>query len=292
MQERIGFIGLGVMGVSMAGHLLRAGYSLVVNNRTRSKAEPLLAAGAEWAPTPADVAARTQITITMLGYPSDVKEVYLGPSGLVNAAAPGSLLIDMTTSDPELAKELAIEGLSKKVRILDAPVSGGDIGARNATLSIMVGGERSAFDDAQRYFQLLGKQITYLGSAGSGQLCKLSNQVAIASTMVSVCESMTFAARTGLDPQIVLQSISAGAASSWSLTQLMPRILGGDAAPGFMIKHFVKDLGLALQCARRLDLSLPGLTLAEQLYRRLLEAGHGEKGTQALLWNYLPERAR
>jgi 3-hydroxyisobutyrate dehydrogenase len=288
-KTSIGFIGTGVMGASMAGHLLRAGHDLKVYTRTRARAEPLVAQGATWCETPAQVVRSAEVVITMLGYPSDVAEVYRGATGLLPHAPRGSVLVDMTTSDPELARELATAGAERGVMVLDAPVSGGDIGARNATLSIMVGGPAAGFEQVRPLLGLLGKNIVHQGAAGNGQLCKLCNQIAIAATMISVCESMAFARRVGLDTSLVLESIAAGAAGSWSLSQLMPRVLAGDTAPGFMIRHFVKDLGLALGVAERLRLELPGLALAHRLYSALLERNLGDRGTQTLLLHYLPE---
>lgn len=275
------------MGASMARHLLDAGHALHVFNRTRARAEPLVNAGAAWCDTPAEIAKRATIILTIVGTPVDVESVYLGPAGLIQNAAPGTLLIDMTTSDPELSIQIAERARERSMDALDAPVSGGDIGARNATLSIMVGGDRAAYDRSLPVLEKLGKTIVYQGAAGSGQYTKLCNQIAIAATMLSVCESMAFAKAAGLDPSRVLESITTGAANSWPLSQLMPRALRGDYEPGFSVKHFTKDLAIALGCAQRLHVELPGLALAKRLYDELAESGAGEKGTQVLLRRYL-----
>ncbi len=292
---RVGFIGTGVMGSSMARHLLGKGHPLRVFNRTRERAQPLVDAGAIWCESPAQVAAGSQVVISIVGTPKDVDGIYRGPEGILDSAGPGSLLIDMTTSDPELAAELAASGKRRSVDVLDAPVSGGDIGARNATLSIMVGGDAAAFERARPVLEVMGKTVVHQGPAGAGQFTKLCNQIAIASTMLSVCESMAFAKAAGLDPARVLESITTGAANSWSLSQLMPRALVGDYEPGFSVTHFIKDLAIALACADKLGLSLPGLALAKRLYDELAQSGSGSKGTQVLLSRYLestPPRER
>jgi 3-hydroxyisobutyrate dehydrogenase len=279
---RIAFVGTGVMGSSMVGHLLTAGHEVRVYTRTRAKAAPLLAAGAHWADSPAAAADGADAALSMVGYPSDVASVWRGSSGFLAVARPGQLLLDLTTSDPALARELAAEAAAKGAEALDAPVSGGDRGAREATLSIMVGGTPAAFTRAQPLLGLLGKTLVLQGGPGTGQLCKLTNQVAIASGMLAVCEALTFAKATGLDPETVLRSISGGAAGSWGLSNLAPRVLKGDFAPGFYVHHLVKDLGLALATARALRLELPGLELAARLYDQVVAAGDGDLGTQAL----------
>jgi 3-hydroxyisobutyrate dehydrogenase len=279
---RIAFVGTGVMGSSMVGHLLTAGHEVRVYTRTRAKAAPLLAAGAHWADSPAAAADGADAALSMVGYPSDVASVWRGSSGFLAVARPGQLLLDLTTSDPALARELAAEAAAKGAEALDAPVSGGDRGAREATLSIMVGGTPAAFTRAQPLLGLLGKTLVLQGGPGTGQLCKLTNQVAIASGMLAVCEALAFAKATGLDPETVLRSISGGAAGSWGLTNLAPRVLKGDFAPGFYVHHLVKDLGLALATARALRLELPGLELAARLYDQVVAAGDGDLGTQAL----------
>ena len=279
---RIAFVGTGVMGKSMAGHLIAAGHEVRVHTRTRAKAEPLLAAGARWADSPAEAADGADAALSMVGYPSDVAEVWRGAKGFLRVARPGQLLVDLTTSDPALARELAAEAASRGADALDAPVSGGDRGAREAALSIMVGGERAAFDRARPLLALLGKTLVLQGGPGAGQLCKLANQVAIASGMVAVCEALAFARATGLDAATVLESISGGAAGSWGLSNLAPRVLKGDFAPGFYVRHFTKDLGLALAAARASGAALPGLELAARLYAEVEQAGDGDLGTQAL----------
>jgi 3-hydroxyisobutyrate dehydrogenase len=285
--RNVGFIGTGVMGSSMAKHLLAQGHTLAVFNRTRERAAALLDAGASWCETPADVARRSEVVITIVGTPKDVESIYRGPGGILDNVAAGSLLVDMTTSDPELAAALAVYGKGRGVDVLDAPVSGGDVGARNGTLSIMVGGDAQAFERARPVLEAMGKTIVHQGPAGAGQYTKLCNQIAIASTMLSVCESMAFAKAAGLDPARVLESITTGAANSWPLSNLMPRALAGDYEPGFAVAHFTKDLAIALACADRLGLTLPGMSLAKRLYDELAQAGSGAKGTQVLLRRYL-----
>ncbi len=278
----VGFIGVGVMGKSMAGHILRAGYPLVVYSRTKSKADELLQAGAQWQDTPADVAAKANVMITMVGYPSDVEEVYLGENGIVNHAKAGSYLIDMTTSKPSLAEKIYQEAKAKGLFSLDAPVSGGDVGAREAKLTIMVGGDEAAFAEVQPILALMGTNIILQGKAGAGQHTKMSNQIAIASNMIGVCEAMVYAKKAGLDPGNVLNSIGAGAAGSWSLSNLAPRMLAGNFAPGFYVKHFIKDMTIALESAKEMGLLTPGLELAKSLYDELARMGEEESGTQAL----------
>ena len=285
-RPAIGFIGTGVMGCSMAGHLIESGYALGVHNRTRSKADGLLRKGALWSDSPAELAAESDIVITIVGYPEDVETTYLGEAGLIAHARPGTLFIDMTTSSPFLARQIAEEAERAGCAALDAPVSGGDIGAREARLSIMVGGAEAAFEKARPLFEAMGKTIVHQGPAGSGQYCKMVNQIAIASGMMGVCESMAYARRAGLDPDVVLQSISTGAAGSWSLSNLAPRMLKGDFAPGFYVKHFIKDLRIALESAASLDLDLPGLSQAFALYEKLGAEGHESEGTQALFRLY------
>lgn len=278
----LGFIGLGVMGASMAGHLLAAGHRLRLHTRTRAKAEALLARGAEWCDSPRDVAAASEAVITIVGFPRDVEAVYLGNDGLLTGLQPGGLLMDMTTSSPALAVRIAAAASERGGHALDAPVSGGDKGAREATLSIMVGGEAAAVARARPILATLGRNIVHHGPAGSGQHCKLCNQIAIAANMIGVCEALAYARSAGLDPQQVLTSIASGAAGSWSLTNLAPRILAGDLAPGFYVKHFIKDMDLAAEAAKHSGLDAPGLDLALSLYRRLAEQGGAEQGTQAL----------
>ncbi|MCB2223697.1 MAG: NAD(P)-dependent oxidoreductase [Actinobacteria bacterium] len=288
-MERIGFIGTGVMGLPMAGHLLDAGYPLGVFNRTPERAAPLLERGAVWHDDPASVASASDVVVTIVGFPADVEEVYLGGGGVLAHAAEGALAIDMTTSSPLLARRIAEAGEERGVAVLDAPVSGGDTGARNGTLAIMVGGDEDAFGRALPLFEAMGSNITRLGGPGAGQYTKMCNQIAIASGMVGVCESMHYARAAGLDPARVVETIEKGAAGSWSLSNLMPRAIAGDFAPGFKIKHFVKDLRIALDSAVEMGLDLPGLTMAHALYAALEAAGEGEDGTQALLRRYEQE---
>ncbi|MBM3803220.1 MAG: NAD(P)-dependent oxidoreductase [Acidimicrobiia bacterium] len=280
---RIGWIGTGVMGRSMCGHLLAAGYAVTVFNRTKASAQHLIEKNAAWADSPAEVAERTDVVFSIVGYPADVEEIYLGPKGVFAAFRPGCTAVDMTTSSPSLARRLAEEGQACGVGVLDAPVSGGDIGARNATLSIMVGGEPETFKQVRPLLDRLGKTVVLQGPAGSGQHTKLVNQILITGTMVSLCEALLYAKSAGLDPRVVLQSVSGGAAASWSLQNMYPRILDGNLEPGFYVEHFIKDMGLALAEAERLKLSLPGLALAKQLYESVLANGGARKGTQALI---------
>ena len=271
------------MGASMAGHLLDAGHELVINTRTRDTAQALIERGATWADSPAAVADGCDVTCSMVGYPDDVRQVMIGTTGVLAAASPGSLVIDFTTSEPSLAVELAAIGARRDIAVLDAPVSGGDVGARNATLSIMVGGEVPAFERARPLLDVVGATIVHQGPPGAGQHTKMVNQILVAASMIGVSEALMYAHRAGLDPQSVLESVSAGAANSWTLQHLVPRILAGDLAPGFYVEHFVKDLGIAVVEAERLGLELPGLSLAKELYGHLAAMGHGRSGTQSLV---------
>lgn len=279
---RVAFIGTGVMGRSMAGHLLAAGHAVVVHTRTRARAEELLGRGASWASDPAGAAEGADAAISMVGLPEDVRAVHLGERGTLAARRPPALVIDMTTSSPSLAIELAAAAMRRGCASLDAPVSGGDIGARNAALSIMVGGDPSAFECARPLFALMGKTIVHHGGPGAGQYAKLVNQILVAASMVGVSEALAFAGASGLDPHKVLESVSPGAAGSWTLSNLAPRILKGDMAPGFRVEHLVKDLRIAAEEARTRGLRLPGLELAEGLYRALQASGGGALGTQSL----------
>jgi 3-hydroxyisobutyrate dehydrogenase len=271
------------MGLSMCGHVLDAGYAVTVHTRTRERAEPLVARGAVWADAPAAVAAASDVVCSIVGYPADVREVILGEDGALHGAGPGTVLVDLTTSEPSLAVEIAEAAAAKGVAAVDAPVSGGDVGARNATLSIMVGGDEEAVDRARPIFEAIGKTIVRQGGPGAGQHTKMVNQILIASGMIGVCEALLYAYRAGLDLDTVLRSVEPGAAGSWSLTNYAPRMLKGDFEPGFVVEHFVKDMGIALAEARRMNLSLPGLALAEQLYVALMAQGKGRKGTQSLI---------
>ncbi|MBY6050568.1 NAD(P)-dependent oxidoreductase [Cytobacillus firmus] len=278
----IGFVGTGVMGKSMAGHLLKAGYPLVVYTRTKEKASELIEKGAEWAETPAAVAKKANVIITIVGYPADVEEVYLGENGIITNGRENTYVIDMTTSTPTLAKRIYEEARKIGIYAIDAPVSGGDIGARDAKLSIMAGGDRDAFLAVEPIFNLLGTNIVYQGNAGAGQHTKMCNQIAIASNMIGVCEAVVYAEKAGLDPKTVLQSITSGAAGSWSLSNLAPRMIEGNFEPGFYIKHFIKDMNIALNEAEAMGMMTPGLSLAKKMYAELAENGEENSGTQAL----------
>jgi len=280
---RIGWIGTGVMGTSMCGHLIDAGHQMTVYSRTRERAQPLLDKGAGWAETPAEVATRSDVIFTMVGYPSDVREVVLGEQGVLAGAAGGSVVVDMSTSEPSLAVEIAAVASRQDVESLDAPVSGGDVGARNATLSIMVGGDAETVERVRPLLEVMGKTIIHLGPAGAGQHTKMVNQTLIATGMIGVCEALLYAHRAGLDLETVLAAVGGGAAGSWSLTNYAPRILGGDYAPGFMVEHFIKDMEITLAEARRMNLALPGLALAHELYLALRAQGGGRDGTQSLI---------
>jgi len=278
----IGFIGLGVMGHSMAGHILDAGFGLHLYNRTPLKADDLVEKGAVLEANVADLAGKSDIIISIVGFPKDVEEVFLENGGVLENARPGSIAIDMTTSDPVLAAALYDRGKEKGIHVLDAPVSGGDLGAKNATLSIMVGGEKPVFDRVGPILEIMGKNIVYQGKAGAGQHTKMANQIAIAAGMVAVCESLAYASKAGLDPQTVLKSIGQGAAGSWSLNNMGPRIIKKDDQPGFFIKHFIKDMKIAVESSKSLDLDTPGLDLALSLYQKMADKGLENNGTQAL----------
>lgn len=279
---RIGWIGLGVMGASMCGHLVDAGYRTTVYSRTRSKAEPLLARGATWVDTPRAVGEASDIVFSIVGFPRDVREVLLGDAGALGGMARGGVVVDMTTSEPTLAVEIAEAANAHGVHAIDAPVSGGDIGAREARLSIMVGGDPEAVRAVQPCFEAMGKTIIHQGPPGAGQHTKMVNQILVAAGMVGICEALLYGYRAGLDLPTVLQSVASGAAASWALSNLGPKIIEGDFAPGFYVEHFVKDLRIALAEADRLKIALPGLALARQLYVALEAQGHGRNGTQAL----------
>jgi len=286
VNKTVGFIGLGVMGNSMASHILEAGYPVLVYTRTKQKAEEILNKGAVWQETVKDLSEKADIIITMVGYPSDVEEIYLGENGILRHAKEGTFVIDMTTSKPSLAKKIAEQAKEKSIHALDAPVSGGDIGARNGTLAIMAGGEKEAFEACLPLFSVMGENIQYQGPAGSGQHTKMCNQIAIAAGMVGVAEAMAYAEKSGLNPEQVLKSITTGAAGSWSLSNLAPRMLKGDFAPGFYVKHFIKDMGIALEEAELMGEEMPGLALAKSLYDKLSAQGEENSGTQSIykLW--------
>jgi 3-hydroxyisobutyrate dehydrogenase len=282
-KTRIGWIGTGVMGSSMCGHLIAAGFKATIFNRTAEKTKALVEKGAKLADSPREVAAASDVVFTIVGFPHDVREVTLGAQGTLAGAKAGTVLVDMTTSEPSLAIEIAEAAASKNVHAVDAPVSGGDVGAKEARLSIMIGGEKDVVDALRPLFEIMGKTIVHQGSAGAGQHTKMVNQVLIASYMIGVCEGLLYAFKAGLDLNVVLESVSSGAAGSWSLNNLGPRMIAGNFEPGFFVEHFLKDMGIALAESRRMKLALPGLALAEQLYRAVEAQGFGRKGTHALM---------
>jgi len=279
---RVGWIGTGVMGLSMCGHILAKGYTVAVYSRSRAKAAPLLDRGASWADSPRAVAEASDVVFTMVGFPSDVREVYLGADGVLAGARPGSIAVDMTTTEPSLAVEIFEAAKARGVRTVDAPVSGGDIGAREARLSIMVGGEMEAVSALAPLFEAMGRTIVHQGGPGAGQHTKMCNQIALAGQMIGGCESLIYGHKAGLSLETMLSSISGGAAGCWALSNLAPRILKRDFDPGFFVDHFVKDMGIALDEARRMRLALPGLSLVHQMYIALQAEGGGKHGTQAL----------
>ena len=280
---RLGWIGTGVMGLQMAGHLQRKGNELFVYNRTKEKANPLIEKGATWCASPAEVGRRAEIVFSMVGFPSDVEETFLGPEGVLQAEAKCGIVVDMTTSEPELAKRVAASAERLRMESLDAPVSGGDAGAKNGTLAIMVGGSRSTFERVLPLFRLMGRNIALMGPAGAGQHTKMCNQILVAGTMIGTCESLLYAAKMGLDRQSVVDIVSKGAAGSWVTTSLGTRIAERDWEPGFYVEHFIKDMAIALKESAAIQLPLPGLALVHQLYLALQSQGHGRKGTQALM---------
>lgn len=281
-KTRIGWIGTGVMGSSMCGHLIDAGFSATVFNRTRAKADGLIGKGAVWAESPKAVAEASDVTFTIVGFPADVREVVLGSDGALAGCREGNILVDMTTSDPSLAIEIAELAATKGVASIDAPVSGGDVGAREARLSIMIGGDQQAVDSLNPCWNAMGKTIVHQGGPGAGQHTKMVNQVLIATNMIGVCEALLYGYKAGLDLDSVMQSVASGAAGSWSLSNLAPRIIAGNFDPGFFVEHFIKDMGIALAESKRMGLSMPGLALAHQLYLALAAQGHSRKGTHAL----------
>lgn len=281
--KNIGFVGIGVMGKSMAALLMKAGYHVSVFTRTKAKAASLLEQGAIWKASIKELAKTADVIISIVGYPKDVEEIYYGNDGIIENAKQGSYLIDMTTSKPKLAMQIAETAKQNGLFALDAPVSGGDIGAKNGSLTIMVGGDEKAYEAMQPIFNVMGTNIVRQGPAGAGQHTKMANQITIASTMIGVCEAITYAKKAGLDPTTVLKSISAGAAGSWSLSNLAPRMMAGDDAPGFYVKHFIKDMTIALESAKEMDMLSPGLELSLSLYKQLAEQGEADSGTQALI---------
>lgn len=282
-KPTIGFIGTGVMGKSMIQNLLAASYEINIYTRTKEKAQSLLDDGSTWKSSVASLARDVDVIITMVGYPHDVEEVYFGSDGIIENAKPETYIIDMTTSSPALAEKIFTQALSKNLFALDAPVSGGDIGAKNGTLAIMVGGNKHVFQDTLPIFNVLGENIIWHGPAGAGQHAKLANQITIASNMIGVCEAIVYAKKAGLDPVRVLDSITTGAAGSWSLTNLAPRMIKGDFSPGFFVKHFIKDMTIALESAQEMGLITPGLSLSLDMYKELADMGESDSGTQALI---------
>lgn len=282
----IGFIGTGVMGRSMAQRILDKGYKLLVYNRTKASTDTLVENGAIWMDTVAKLSEQGDIVISMVGYPKDVEKIYFGDKGIINNVKRESVIIDMTTSEPSLAKRIYVKAKEMGIDSLDAPVSGGDVGAKNGTLSIMVGGDIKVFGKLNPILELMGSNIVFQGAAGAGQHTKMCNQIAIASNMIGVCEAMAYAKRAGLDMETVLRSISGGAAGSWSLSNLAPRMIKGDFEPGFFIKHFVKDMKIALSEVKRMNFKTPGLELAKKLYDDLVKEDKENLGTQALFQLY------
>jgi 3-hydroxyisobutyrate dehydrogenase len=282
-KTRLGWIGTGVMGTSMCSHLIRRGFAMTVYNRTRERAQPLITLGARWADRPKQVAEASDVVFSIVGFPADVRAVMLGPDGSLAGSRPGMMLVDMTTSDPSLAIVIAQAAAAREVSSIDAPVSGGDVGAKEARLSIMIGGDRQAVEALRPCWEAMGRTIVYQGGPGAGQHTKMVNQVLIASNMIGVCEALLYGYKAGLDLNTVMESVASGAAGSWSLSNLGPRIIGGRFEPGFFVEHFIKDMGIALAEAERMGLSLPGLALANQLYIALRSQGHGRDGTHSLM---------
>jgi len=284
---KIGFIGTGVMGGAIAEHLLDAGHELVVYNRTKAKTDALVAKGATWVDTPAQVAEKTDIIFSMVGYPTDVESIYFGKQGIFSTLTAGKTVVDMTTSTPTLAEKIAAKAQELNAHALDAPVSGGDVGAKNATLTVMVGGDQATFDAVKPLFELVGSKVHLFGPAGKGQHTKMANQIMIAGTMTGTVEMMVYAKHAGLNMNDVLDTLSSGGADNWSMDNYAPRILKGDYTPGFFAKHFLKDLRIALDEADKMKLDLPATKLAKQLYETMVDdKGLGNDGTQGLIKLY------
>jgi len=281
-KTKIGWIGTGVMGSSMVGHLMAAGFQATVYNRSRQKAEPLIAKGAAWADSPKALAEKSDVVFSIVGFPADVREVMLGTNGALAGSKAGNVLVDMTTSEPSLAVEIHKAAAAKGVSSVDAPVSGGDVGAKEARLSIMIGGDKAVVEALTPCWNAMGKTIVHQGAAGAGQHTKMVNQVLIASGMIGVCEALLYGYKAGLDLPTVLNSVGSGAAGSWSLSNLGPRIMNNNFDPGFFVEHFIKDMGIALEESKRMGLCLPGLALAHQLYLAVKAQGYGRNGTHAL----------
>ena len=279
---KTGWIGTGVMGASMAGHLQKAGHDMSVFTRSKKRAQALLDNGATWYDSPAEVAANSEIVFSIVGHPEDVQDIFMGKTGILNPEATCRIIVDMTTSQPSLARIIYEEAAKLGIESLDAPVSGGDVGAREAKLAIMVGGKKDVYETVLPLFKIMGKNISYMGNAGSGQHTKMANQILVAGTMIGVCEALLYAHRQGLDMQQVIDIVETGAAGSWSVSNLGPRIVKGNFDPGFFVEHFIKDMGIALKEAEEIGLSLPGLALVQQLYLAVKAQGHGRSGTHAL----------
>lgn len=285
---KIGFIGTGVMGNAISVNLLKAGYEMVVYNRTKSKTDNLVSLGASWADSPKEVAQQSDIIFTMVGFPPDVEDVYFNSeTGIFAGAKPQSILVDMTTSRPSLAQKIYQEGQKRNLFVLDAPVSGGDVGAKNGTLTVMVGGDKEAFDKLTDIFEVISQSYYLFGPAGSGQHAKMANQIMIAGTMTGLTEMLVYAKKAGLDLDSILTTVGAGSAANWSLSNYGPRILASDYTPGFFAKHFLKDLRIALDSAKNMGISLPATEKAEELYQTMVdEFKLGNDGTQGLIKIY------
>lgn len=281
-EKSIGWIGTGVMGESMCSYAMKQANEVFVYNRTKEKAQSLLDKGAIWCESPQEVAQRADIVFTIIGYPKDVEEVYLGENGLINSAKEGTILVDMTTSSPTLAREIYEKGQEKKISILDAPVTGGDIGAKNGTLVIMVGGDRKSFDEVKPFFDEMGSVIEYMGDSGLGQHTKLANQIAIAGSIIGTCEALLYAAKAGINLEQFIETIKTGSAGSWQLQNMGPRIIKENFDPGFYIKHFIKDMKLAIEECEKMNIQLPGLTLVHSIYDKVSETQDENLGTQGL----------
>lgn len=281
-NTRIGWIGTGIMGRPMCGHVLSGGYRTSIYNRTKSKAEELINKGAMWCTSPEEVAKNSDIIITILGYPEDVREVYFGKEGIFTSLKSGTVLVDMTTTEPSLSIEIYNKAKDKGVYAVDAPVSGGDVGAINAKLSIMVGGDEEIVSSIIPLLKLLGHQIVYEGGPGAGQHTKVCNQITVGGVMTGICEALLYSYKAGLDPDTMIKTVCAGAASTWLMENLGPRIIDNDFKPGFFVEHFIKDLGIAIAECKRMNLDLPGLNLSMELYEKTRDLGYGKLGTQAL----------
>lgn len=281
-NTRIGWIGTGIMGGPMCGHVLAGGYRTSIYNRTKSKAEDLINKGGVWCTSPDEVAKNSDIIFTILGYPVDVREVYFGKEGLFTSLNTGTVLVDMTTTEPTLSIEIYNKAKDQGAYAVDAPVSGGDVGAQNAKLSIMVGGDEEIFSSILPLLKLMGHQIVYEGGPGAGQHTKVCNQITVGGVMTGICEALLYSYKAGLDPDTMIKTVCAGAASTWLMENLGPKIIDGDFNPGFFVEHFIKDLGIAIAECKRMNIDLPGLNLSIELYEKTRDLGYGKLGTQAL----------